>query len=65
MKPVKEISSNVKKIGNKENKQVEEEKKGETLDDIGESDEDDDFVDDPMAFVERQDSQQTDMNNLF
>ena len=50
---------------NQENKQVEEEKKGETLDDIGESDEDENFVDDPMAFVERQDSQQTDINNLF
>lgn len=41
--------------------------KEETLDDIAGSDDDEDLdmQDDPMAFIERQDSEQTDMKNLF
>ena len=44
------------------NNQPEEEKKEETLDDIMGSDDEDDFMmDDPMAFIERQDSSQADV----
>ena len=40
--------------------------KEETLEDIiGSDDEDDLFADDPMAFIERQDSSQADVSNLF
>lgn len=62
-------SESTDKKAKKNQSAAKEEKKAETLDDIAaeddEEDEDDFLMDDPMAFIERQDSTQVDVKNLF
>lgn len=60
-------STNERKAkANEESKKTTSGPKEETLEDIiGSDDEDDLFADDPMAFIERQDSSQADVSNLF